>query len=174
MIQNTCSSLGIRCAISPSWIPQKLKRSTLIQVICGAIITQSISSKILKQRHPITCPKGWGMGCLLLVQHLFDILPQFLQLLIQYLTTLDYVITALDCSWCHHYDQATSHDLCQCWSRFVSPYVITRPQWVNFGNVVHCDCCVTMLCMEIHVCVIIIFKIFLSYSLVKYSNKDFT
>ena len=30
--------------------------------------------------------------------------------------------------WCH---QATSHYLSQCWPRSLSPYGITRPQWVN-------------------------------------------
>ena len=29
------------------------------------------------------------------------------------------------------YRQATSHYLSQCWSRSLSPYGITRPQWVN-------------------------------------------
>ena len=31
-------------------------------------------------------------------------------------------------AWCH---QAASHYLNQCWSRFMSPYGVTRPQWVN-------------------------------------------
>ena len=31
-------------------------------------------------------------------------------------------------AWCH---QATSHYLSQCWLRSMSPYGITRPQWVN-------------------------------------------
>ena len=35
-------------------------------------------------------------------------------------------------AWCR---QATSHYLRQCWLRSMSPYVITRPQWVNF---IHC------------------------------------
>ena len=39
------------------------------------------------------------MGCLLWMQHLFNIQPQFLQLFLQYLTILDRVITALDCIW---------------------------------------------------------------------------
>ena len=30
--------------------------------------------------------------------------------------------------WCR---QATSHYLSQCWPRSLSPYVVTRPQWVN-------------------------------------------
>ena len=31
-------------------------------------------------------------------------------------------------AWCH---QATSHYLSQCWPRSLSPYGVTRPQWVN-------------------------------------------
>ena len=31
-------------------------------------------------------------------------------------------------AWCH---QATSHYLSQCWPSSMSPYGITRPQWVN-------------------------------------------
>ena len=36
-------------------------------------------------------------------------------------------------AWCR---QATSHYLRQCWPRFMSPYGVTRPQWVNWyrGN----------------------------------------
>ena len=31
-------------------------------------------------------------------------------------------------AWCH---QSTSHYLSQCWPRSMSPYGVTRPQWVN-------------------------------------------
>ena len=31
-------------------------------------------------------------------------------------------------AWCR---QATSHYLSQCWPRYLSPYGVTRPQWVN-------------------------------------------
>ena len=31
-------------------------------------------------------------------------------------------------AWCH---QATSHYLRQCWPRSLSPYCVTRPQWVK-------------------------------------------
>ena len=37
-------------------------------------------------------------------------------------------------AWCR---QATSHYLSQCWPRFMSPYSVTMPQWVN----VHTWCC---------------------------------
>ena len=48
------------------------------------------------KRHPIARPLGRAMGCLLWIQHLFDILPEFLQSFMQYLIILDRVITALD------------------------------------------------------------------------------
>ena len=48
-------------------------------------------------RHPIARPLGRGMGCVSWIQRVIDILPQFLQLSMQYLTILDCVITALDC-----------------------------------------------------------------------------
>ena len=34
-------------------------------------------------------------------------------------------------AWCR---QATSHYLSQCWPKSLSPYGITRPQWVNVGS----------------------------------------
>ena len=41
-------------------------------------------------------------------------------------------------SWCH---QAPSHCPMQCWPRSVSPYGITRPQWVNPVYTCHCAMC---------------------------------
>ena len=38
-------------------------------------------------------------------------------------------------AWCH---QATSHCMSQCWPRSLSPYGITRPQWVKELAKVHC------------------------------------
>ena len=49
------------------------------------------------KRHPMARPLGRGMGCLLWIQHLIDIMSQFLQLSMQNLTILDRVITAFDC-----------------------------------------------------------------------------
>ena len=37
-------------------------------------------------------------------------------------------------AWCH---QATSHYLSQCWPRSLSPYDVTRPQWVNIYISIH-------------------------------------
>ena len=36
-------------------------------------------------------------------------------------------------AWCR---QATSHYLSQCWHSSMSPYGITRPQWVNFKSTI--------------------------------------
>ena len=44
--------------------------------------------------HPMARPLERGMGCLLWIQHLIDIISQFMQ----NLTILDRVITAHDCS----------------------------------------------------------------------------
>ena len=51
----------------------------------------------IHKRHPMARPLGRGMGCLLWIQHLIDIMSQFLQLLMQNLAILDRVITALNC-----------------------------------------------------------------------------
>ena len=51
----------------------------------------------IHKTHPVARPLRWGMGCLLWVQHLIDIPPEFLQSFMHYLTILDRVITALDC-----------------------------------------------------------------------------
>ena len=40
-------------------------------------------------------------------------------------------------AWCR---QATSHYLSQCWPSSMSPYGVTRPQWVNFNHKMHCSC----------------------------------
>ena len=56
--------------------------------------------KHTNKRHPIARPLERGMGCLFGIQHLIDILPQFLQLLMQYLTILDRLKTTLDCICC--------------------------------------------------------------------------
>ena len=49
------------------------------------------------KRHPITLLSRRGMEWLLWIQHLVEIFPQFLQLLMQYLIILDGIIAALDC-----------------------------------------------------------------------------
>ena len=63
---------------------------------CGAVITRSFFFTNIHKRHLMARPLGGGMGCCLWVQHLIDILPQCLQLFVQYLIILDRVITALN------------------------------------------------------------------------------
>ena len=50
------------------------------------------------EKPPIARPVGRGMGCLLWVQPLLDILLQFLRWCVQYHVMLDRVIAALDCT----------------------------------------------------------------------------
>ena len=51
------------------------------------------SKKNTQKRHPTAHSLVRGMGCLLCIQHVVDVLPQFLQLSMQYLTILDRVMT---------------------------------------------------------------------------------
>ena len=51
----------------------------------------------IHERHPIARPLGQGMGCLMGVQLLIDIQPQFLQWYVQYHAILVRGITAFDC-----------------------------------------------------------------------------
>ena len=57
----------------------------------------------IHKRHPIARPLGRGMGRLLWIQHLIDVLTQLLKLFMWYLTILDRVITALDCTYIYIY-----------------------------------------------------------------------
>ena len=59
---------------------------------------------------------GWGISCeIALIWMSLDF-------------TDDQSILVQVMAWCH---QATSHYLSQCWPRSLSPYGVTRPQWVN-------------------------------------------
>ena len=53
----------------------------------------------IHNRHPTAHPLGWGMGCLLWIQHLIDILPQFLCLFMSYPVIMVSVIMALNCNY---------------------------------------------------------------------------
>ena len=67
--------------------------------------------KNIYKRHPIARLLGRGMGCLLWVQPLIDILPQFLQWSLKYLVILDHVIMALDCTIRINVDQDLCHHM---------------------------------------------------------------
>ena len=45
-------------------------------------------------------------------------------------------------AWCR---QATSHYMSQCWPRSLSPYGVTRPQWVKHADRVLCSCIAAIL-----------------------------
>ena len=51
---------------------------TPTQIQCDAVITRSIFKKDIHKRHSIARPLGLGMGCLLWVQNVIDILHLFL------------------------------------------------------------------------------------------------
>ena len=59
---------------------------------------------------------GWGISCEICLQWLSLDFTDDQSTLVQVM------------AWCH---QATSHYLSQCWPRSLSPYGVTRPQWVN-------------------------------------------
>ena len=61
--------------------------------VCCRYNTVNFLKKNIHKGHPIARPLGRAMGCLLWIQYLIDILPEFLQLFMQYLTILDRVIT---------------------------------------------------------------------------------
>ena len=44
-------------------------------------------------------------------------------------------------AWCR---QAISHHLSQCWPRSLSPYGVTRPQWVNHNHIIISTTCIAL------------------------------
>ena len=59
---------------------------------------------------------GWGISCKIALRWMPLDLTDDKSILVQVM------------AWCH---QATSHYLSQCWLRSLSPYGVTRPQWVK-------------------------------------------
>ena len=68
---------------------------------------------------PILVVDGWGISCEIA---LIWMSPDF---------TDDQSTLVQVMAWCR---QATSHYMNQCWPRSISPYGVTRPQWVNYHN----------------------------------------
>ena len=64
---------------------------------------------------------GWGISCEIALIWMSLDLPDDQSTLVQIM------------AWCR---QATSHYLSQCWPRSLSPYGITRPQWVNIYRLI--------------------------------------
>ena len=71
-------------------------KARLFKVQCSAIITWSVFSQIFTE-DTHSSPVMWRYGVSLWIQHLIDILPQFQQLVMQYLAILDSGIMALNC-----------------------------------------------------------------------------
>ena len=60
---------------------------------------------------------GWGISCEIAL----------IWMLLYFTDDQSTLVQAM--AWCR---QAASHYLSQCWPRSLSPYGVTRPQWVNF------------------------------------------
>ena len=65
----------------------------------------------------ISVTDGWGISCKIVLRWMPLDLTDDTSTLVKIM------------SWCR---QATSHYLSLCWPRFMSPYGVTRPQWVNW------------------------------------------
>ena len=78
----------------------KMTPISYILIQRGAVMTRSIVSQVFTKFH-ITRPLGRGMGCYCGFSIWFYILPQFLQLFVQYLAILGRVITPPDCICIH-------------------------------------------------------------------------
>ena len=75
-------------------------------------------SKILVIFKLISVTDGWGISCKIALRWMPLDLTDDMSTLVQVM------------AWCR---QATSHYLSQCWPRFMSPYGVTRPQWVKIS-----------------------------------------
>ena len=109
------------CLISPVWI-------FLLNSLAPGKFEWNFRYVIVKQ---ILVIDGWGISCeIALIWMSLDF-------------TDDQSTLVQVMAWCH---QATSHYLHQCWPRSLSPYGITRPQWVKISF------CQILLIWIIHSC----------------------
>ena len=120
MIWSNCLNIALNAFLSVVWnhwhgsssITERMGNREMTRFVVYTVrcrYNAVIFLKNINKRHPIARPLGRGMGCLLWIQDLIDILPQFLQLLIQYLTTLHRVITALYCIVVRSTNHLTKH-----------------------------------------------------------------
>ena len=77
----------------------------------------------------ISVTDGWGISCKIALRWMPLDLTHDKSTLFQVM------------AWCR---QATSHYLSQCWPRFMSPFGVTRPQWVNCFVLTKCSCTVVI------------------------------
>ena len=85
----------------------KLLINSLVPGRCGSDFESVISEHMLCIKLRSTCALRW------ILQSTFNAKSALVQVMV----------------WCL---LATSHYLSQCWSRFLSPYGVTGPQWVNY------------------------------------------
>ena len=93
MASCTLANIGSGNGLSPVWCQAITQCWHTVRCCYNAVNFQ----KNIHKRHTIARPLGRGMGCLLWIQHLIDIMREFMQSFIQYLAILDRIITALDC-----------------------------------------------------------------------------
>ena len=76
----------------------------VLNIQCSAAITRSFFfKKNIHKRHFIARPLLRRMGFLLCIQHLIDIVSEFLQSFMQYRIKFDRIITGHDCIWISGY-----------------------------------------------------------------------
>ena len=97
------------------WLILCLRQHTLgkINSLAPGKFERNFRHVIFKQ---ILVIDGWGVSC------------EIAQIWMSLDFTDDQSTLVQVMAWCR---QATSHYLSQCWPRFLSPYGVTRPQWVN-------------------------------------------
>ena len=117
------------------WIPITLGACLLSDWYCTNVMTL-IMSPLVNSLSPwtfycnfrhvtfkqILVIDGWGISCEIVLIWMSLDFDDVQSTLVQVM------------AWCH---QATSHYLSQCWPRYLSPYGITRPQWVKCLSVLH-------------------------------------
>ena len=106
------------------WFPMYI--GTVLHCDCVDVLTfNSLAPERFEQNfrqvifNLISVTDGWGISCKIALRWMPLDLPDDKSTLVQVM------------AWCR---QATSHYLSQCWPRFMSPYGVTRPQWVNNGR----------------------------------------
>ena len=111
-----CSDTGIKsssvpnlCCLQYQWYDM----NTFLNSLTPGKFEWNLRYVIFKR---ILVIDGWGISC--------EIAPIWMSLD----STDDQSTLVQVMAWCR---QATSHYLSQCWPRSLSPYSVTRPQWVN-------------------------------------------
>ena len=131
--ENRCILIKISLKFFPrvsiGWSNVQAPEQTLQTHLCvtrprwvNSLIPGKFESNLRKEIFKLTLVNGgWGIS--------YEIALRWMPLHLTDKSTLVQVM-----AWCH---QATSHYLSQCWPRSLSPYDVTRPQWVNTQKPLH-------------------------------------